>query len=495
MAQAEDIKNTNVRPPVCAGTWYPGDRDTLTTLVDKLMDEAKPPAVNGKPLAIIVPHAGYRFSAPVAAAAYRRLRGHSYKRAIVIAFSHRYASGYQGVHVATDLDAYDTPIGPVPIDREAVRRLKSSPVFVTMPGVDRDEHSLELQLPFLQRTINDFKLVPLYVGRMTPVDFAIAARTILSCVDGDTLLVASSDFTHFGPNYDYQPFKDDLPRRLTELADKAASPLLACNFDGFDEHMRKTEDTICGRGPILLLLRILSMKGGAQAVRAAFDTSGNMTSDFTNSVTYQSFVFTPRPPLFDEKLRRELLELARQTVASYLNGKVPPMPDAASVPEPLKQDGACFVTLQNRGNLRGCIGNVEAIDPLYAAVIRNAIHACQDPRFTLEPVTAREVPQLHIEISRLTPMKPIKDTHEIIVGRHGLLISLGGRRGLLLPQVAYERGWTREQFLGEVCRKAGLPMDSWKRPEAELHSFEAEVFGESETTTSQPAKAAATKPG
>lgn len=493
MANAQDSKTVASREPVCAGTWYPGDAGALNSLVDKLMDEAKPPAINGKPLAIIAPHAGYRYSAPVAAAAYRCLRGQSYKRVFVMAFSHRRASAYRGVHVPDDLGAYDMPAGAVPLDRETIALLKQNRAFVSIAGIDRDEHSLELQLPFLQRTIKDFKLVPLYVGQMTPEFFALAARAIVQCLDGDTLLVASSDFTHFGPNYGYEPFKDDVPKKLAELADKAAGPLLACDFDGFAEHMKKTDDTICGYGPIMLLLRVLSMKGGAQATRAAFDTSGRMTNDYTSSVTYQSFVFTPRPPLFEEPLRRQLLKLARETITAYLSGREPPKVDPATLPAPLRENGACFVTLQNRGELRGCIGNTEAIDPLYTAVIRNAINACQDPRFTFDPVTAAEVPKLHIEISRLTPMKRVRDTGEVIIGRHGLLISLHGRRGLLLPQVAYERGWTREQFLGEVCRKAGLPMDSWKQPEAELYSFEAEVFGEPETT-GQAGQTTAPKP-
>ncbi|UCC28886.1 MAG: AmmeMemoRadiSam system protein A, partial [Phycisphaerales bacterium] len=146
----------------------------------------------------------------------------------------------------------------------------------------------------------------------------------------------------------------------------------------------------------------------------------------------------------------------------------------------LRADGACFVTLQNHGRLRGCIGNMRADRPLYKAVIDNAVSACRDHRFVNNPVTAAELDQLDVEISYLTPMKRIQNTDEIIVGRHGLLMAVGPRRGVLLPQVAYERGWTRQEFLAQTCRKAGLPPDAWKRPEAEIYSFEAEVFGEQE---------------
>jgi len=479
MAVAQEHENT-VRPAYCAGSWYPGDPTALAKLVDKLLAEAKPPEVPGKPIAVIAPHAGYRYSAPVAAAGYRCLRGHAYKRVIVLAFSHRNAGRYTGVDVSAELTAYQTPLGKVPIDREVCDALLKKAGFSANPGIDRGEHSLELQLPFLQRVLKEYQLVPLLVGRMSDSDYAEAAQALMPWIDDDTLLVASSDFTHFGPNFGYQPFRDNLPKNIRALGDKAAAPILHGDFDGFVDHLSKTSDTICGRGPITLLLRILSMEGGAAGTRTAFDTSGNMTNDWSNSVTYQSIVFTRRPRKLNDQQRTELLSLARQTITTHLSGREPSKPDTNTLSPALRANGACFVTLQNRGQLRGCIGNMIASGPLYQAVIQNAVSACRDYRFVSNPVTAEEVDQLHIEISYLTPMKRVADPHEIIVGRHGILISLGGQRGVLLPQVAYERGWTRAEFLDQTCRKAGLRPGAWKQPEAKIDLFEAEVFGESE---------------
>ena len=473
-------REDSIRPAYCAGTWYPGDKTALAKEVDELLDKAAPTRVSGKPVAVIAPHAGYRYSAPTAAPAYRCLRGHTYKRVIVIAFSHRNAASYQGVDVPRGLSAYDTPLGQVPIDRAVCEALSKKPGFVSQPGVDRGEHSLELQLPFLQRVLKDWRLVPLLVGRMTDAEYAEAAKAILPYVDEDTLIVVSSDFTHFGANFGYYPFKNDVPKRLRELGDQAASPILACDFDGFTAHLAKTNDTICGRGPILLLLRILSMQGGASGVRAAFNTSGDMLKDWSSSVTYQSFVFARRPGNLADADRSELLKLARRTVTATLDGRDPPKVDAAQLQAAMRQPGACFVTLQNHGRLRGCIGNMEADGPLYEAVIRNAVLACRDSRFVTDPVTTKELSELHIEISYLTPMNRVEKAEEIIIGRHGLLISAGMWRGVLLPQVAYERGWTRTEFLGQTCRKAGLPLDAWKDPDTTIHSFEAEVFGEAE---------------
>ena len=477
VAAQDDAK---VRPAYCAGGWYPGEAAALTKTVDDLLARASPPKVSEKPLAVISPHAGYRYSAPTAAAGYACLRGHTYKRVIVLAFSHRNTGRYDGVDVPKELTAYATPLGRVPIDRVACDQLLSNPLFSSSAGRDGGEHSLELQLPFLQWVLKGFSLVPLLIGRMSDRDFTAAAQAIVPLVDDDTLLVASSDFTHFGPRFGYQPFRENLPNRIRELADQAAAPIVRCDYDGFADHLTKTHDTICGRGPIKLLLRIMSMKGGAQGVRTAYDTSGKITGDWSNPVTYQSFVFTQRSGTLGEREHAELLRIARATVAGFLKGEQPPKVEADQLPPGLRNDGACFVTLENRGRLRGCIGNLVAKGPLYQAVIDNAVSACKDHRFVSNPVTAAELDQLHIEISYLTPMKLVAKPDEIVVGQHGLLISLNGRRGVLLPQVAYERGWTRAEFLAQTCRKAGLPPDAWRRPEAQIYSFEAEVFGEPE---------------
>lgn len=477
---ASGQETAKVRPPACAGDWYPSDRVELSRQVDDWLGQARPPQVAGKPVALLCPHAGYRYSGSVAATAYACLRGQTYKRVIVMAFSHRDAGRQRGIDVPKDVTAYATPLGEVPIDRKVCDRLLTNLLFTSNPAIGAREHSLELQLPFLQRTLKDFSLVPLLIGQMTPADYTKAAEALLPFIDGETLLVASSDFTHFGPNFDYQPFKEDVENKLRDLAEQAAAPLLRCDFDGFVNHMTRTHDTICGgHGPIPLLLRTLSMGAGAEAVRTGFDTSGHITGDWTNSVTYQAFVFTRRPGTLNAAERTELLRIARQTVAATAKGEAPPKVDADQLPAALRAQGACFVTLEKQKDLRGCIGNMIADGPLYEAVVRNAVSAArEDPRFP--PVRPDEVDQLHIEVSYLTPMKRVKNADEIVVGRHGLLMSLGGRRGVLLPQVAYERGWLREEFLAETCHKAGLPADAWKKPGAEISSFEAEVFSEPE---------------
>jgi AmmeMemoRadiSam system protein A len=176
--------------------------------------------------------------------------------------------------------------------------------------------------------------------------------------------------------------------------------------------------------------------------------------------------------------RRTLLAMARQTVTAYLKGEKLPDVDPGKLTPMLRAKGACFVTLENRGQLRGCVGAMVATEPLYQAVRRYATEACRDRRFVDNPVTASELDQLHIEISYLTPMKEVADPNEIVVGRDGLMISTRFQGGVLLPQVAARRGWTREQFLAQTCRKAGLPLDAWKKPGTKIQAFQAEVFSE-----------------
>ncbi len=467
-----------VREAYSAVNWYPSSPTQLNALIDRFLAEAKPPKIEGRAMAIIAPHAGYRFSGPVAAAAYRCLEGQKFERVMVLAFSHRNASSYRGVDVTGAYSAFKTPLGEVPVDRPVIDKLLKTKFFQSRPGIDYDEHSLELQLPYLQKVVKDFRLVPLYVGQLSDEECAAVAQTLLPFVDQNTLLVASSDFTHFGPNFNYTPFDRDIPEKLDELLKKAAAPLLHCDYDGFVKHLADTHDTICGREPIRLLLRILSMRGGAKGTQAAADTSGRQTGDWSNSVSYLSVAYIPRPQKLTDVERAELLRLARQTAEAFLSGHEPPkvLPDQLSAN--LRAPGACFVTMQNKGELRGCIGNMAADGPLYAAVIHNAISACQDSRFQSNPVTVSELEQIHFEISHLTPMRRVEKTDDIVIGRDGLLIELGPYRGVLLPQVAYERGWTRAMFLQMVCGKAGLPSNAWNRPEAAIYSFEAEVFGE-----------------
>ena len=179
--------------------------------------------------------------------------------------------------------------------------------------------------------------------------------------------------------------------------------------------------------------------------------------------------------MLSEEQKRWLIDIARQTVMAAVAGE--PAPDLATDDPDLREPRGAFITLKKAGQLRGCIGYIEPRAPLIEAVADNAESAAlRDPRFT--PVTPEELPDISIEISALTPLEPVADVEEIEVGRHGLVLSRGPNRGLLLPQVPVEWGWDREEFLEHTCLKAGLPPEAWRHDDTELLCFEAEVFSE-----------------
>jgi AmmeMemoRadiSam system protein A len=184
--------------------------------------------------------------------------------------------------------------------------------------------------------------------------------------------------------------------------------------------------------------------------------------------------------MLTKEQRNQLLQIARESIEAVLDGRRIEL-NPESFDEALRRPAGAFVTLTTGDDdLRGCIGSIHPSAPLYRAVSESAINAAfRDPRFF--PVRKAEWPNIHIEISVMGPIETVKDAEEITVGRDGLIVSHGRNAGLLLPQVATEQGWDRVTFLGHTCMKAGLPPDSWRRPECRIERFSAEVFNDQTT--------------
>lgn len=468
-----------------AGSWYPGDAGRLRREVQRMLDDADVSDLagyRGRILGLISPHAGYRFSGGVAAHGYRVLRGRDVRRVIVMGPSHYV--GFQGLALP-DATHWRTPLGEVALDREAIAKLaRVSGLFAFREDAFRREHSVDIQVPFLQVVAPDAVLVPIVVGRIGPAEAREAGKALREVVDDHTVLVASSDFTHFGPNYGYVPFRDRVEERIRDLALQAAEPISKRDVDGFFAHLDRTGDTICGAAPISVLLAALPAM--TEAVPLRFDTSGRMLDDWTNSVSYFSIAFIERraPTRFEgveilEPAAQDfLLGLARETLRRHLAGR--PLPDPVKegreVPPRVREDYGVFVTLKKHGDLRGCIGSIEGTEPLFQGVIRNTVNAAShDPRF--QPMTEAEEPQVEIEISVLTPLKEVADFRDILVGRDGVVLEKAGRRSVFLPQVAPEQGWDLATMLAHLSRKAGLPSDAWKSG-ARFETFQAHVFHE-----------------
>jgi len=471
-------RQTRVRRASGAGTWYPADATELREMVDGYLS-GSPAAGAGKPVALIAPHAGYEYSGSVAGKGYGTLKGHSYERVIVFGLSHRVP--LRGASVLR-VDAYETPLGRIPVDTVARNRLLQSPAVTEMPTAHQTEHSVENQLPMLQRALGDFALVEVLVGEMSTQQRTSLAGAIRALMNDVTLLVVSTDFTHYGPQFGYTPFRDRVPERLSTLNDLATQEILQVDVPGWEAFLEETQATICGRNAVALLLAVLEPREDIEGRRVAFDTSGRMTGDWTNSVSYASIVFRKSGDGLTESEQRTLLRIARSTVTEQLErGALPNLvtSDYDLTPR-LRAPGAAFVTLRNGSEMRGCIGHIAAVRPLYLSVVENALWAVQDPRFRANPVTRAELPLLSIEVSILTPMRRLADPERVRVGEDGLLLIRGEQQGVLLPQVPIEQRWDKHQFLAGTCEKAGVPLDAWKDPQTELYRFTAQVFSEAE---------------
>jgi len=470
IAATQTVADERVRAAAVAGSWYAGDPVELGTYLDRTLDAApawSPPA--GERLgALIAPHAGYAYSGATAAAGYRALRGQAFDRVILLGPSHHAA--FRGVVIA-DVDAYATPLGKVPLDQTAVARLREAPlVGAGPPGPDR-EHSLEIQLPYLQRVLAPgWRLVPILVGRLGAEDYGPLADAIRPLLDDRTLVVVSTDFTHYGARFGYMPFPADadVAAHLEALDKGAFAQIAAHDPAGFLAYQERTGATICGFRPVALLLHLLPADARAHLVR--YDTSGAMLGDYRSSVSYLSIGLTlPDRPAEPAAWQPQSLEWLHRLAALQVADAAAPSEatrgalDAliASQPAEVREPAGAFVTLRKGGKLRGCIGYIAPIKPAWQAVLDNAeAAALRDQRF--RPVQPDELEGLDVEVSVLTDPVPIADWTGFELGRHGIVLVKDGRRAVFLPDVAVEQGWDREQTLTHLARKAGLPADGWR---------------------------------
>jgi len=493
---AAAAKPGQIRPARQAGSWYPADPAELRRDIDADLGEA-PSKDTKRVVALVGPHAGLHFSGAVAGAGYARLRGQAIRRIFLLGPSHNV--GFEGAALPSpDITGWATPLGNLQLDTQAVAALRGKPGFSGPARAILPEHSLEMHGIFIAAVQPKALLVPIVVGqldsRQEVEQIAAGLQSLLT--EGD-VVIASSDFTHYGANYNYVPFRDHVAKNIEAYADEAATAIAKINLASFEQHLDKTGDSICGQAPIRVLLALLPPD--AEGARIAFDTSGRQTNDETTSVTYQSIVFTRAagwPAVKDsaktaanEKVTRVLdkkgeavaLKMARQTLELYLSRNEVPDSAALGVPGDTvwQQTLGVFVTLKRDGNLRGCIGHIEAVEPLWQDIRDNAISAAvHDPRFP--QVTAGELELLDLEISVLTPLKEVSGPEGFVVGRHGVVLSVMGRRAVFLPQVAPEQHWDRETTLAHLSMKAGLEPDAWRDKSARFEVFEAQVFGERE---------------
>jgi AmmeMemoRadiSam system protein B/AmmeMemoRadiSam system protein A len=481
LQQAGAANPQKVRPAGVAGSFYPADPNELSSMIDDMLAHASPPPINYPILAVVAPHAGYPYSGPVAAYTYAALKGRKFSRVVVIAPSHYVAFDFTSVYEG---DAYATPLGTVPVDKTFAHQLAKMSSTIRLSGEGHDatsagaEHALEVQLPWLQRVLGNFELVPIVMGDQSyessrALGVALAKLIQADNKSGSTLIVASSDLSH------YHPYDD-----AVKIDHKTLHALVAWDYFSMSQNFQTRVWEACGGAPIVAAMIAAERMGANQAQVLKYANSGDTAGDRSRVVGYSADVFVKAPHGAAEQApfsltaeeKSELLALARKS-AEYAVQTHKAYEPPAIASETLNREYGAFVTLTEDGMLRGCIGYTSAIKPLYITVRDTAAYAAlRDPRF--RPVSVAELSQLQYEISVLSPLRRVTDIQQIKVGEHGLLMKNGEYEGLLLPQVPVEQKWDRQKFLEETCIKAGMRSACWKDEDTDIFMFTAVVFGE-----------------
>lgn len=460
-----------------SGSWYPRQETKLNALLDQVFEDSRRrngPHVLPGVLGIVAPHAAPGYSGTVAAGAYRHLQAARPARVFILGFSHR--AGKRGIAIP-DVTSYRTPLGDVAMDESTARALCSTAPFHLEDERDLCDHSVEIQLPFLQRAAPGAAVIPLYVGQLAEAERTEAAEALARTWHPGDVFVASSDLTHYGSGFHYEPFPVDrqIAVRLRELDGSAIDAASSLDSALFFERLSETGATACGSQPIALLLRTLSLIGGESIFQQELDyqTSGEITGDFTHSVSYAALGYFPRSSFeLNEVERNELGSSARATLRHLgETGKRAPVP-ARCLPG-LAMRAPVFVSLHHAGRLLGCIGRVFHPPPLSEGVPEMTLAAAlDDPRRSADEGLPRDA---EIEISVLTPMKLVRGAGAIRIGRDGAYVKCGAHAGLLLPQVAGS-DWTAARFVDALLKKAGLGPRAYDAPGTRFHVFQAQVF-------------------
>jgi AmmeMemoRadiSam system protein B/AmmeMemoRadiSam system protein A len=476
--------DTKDRQPAVAGQFYPANRADLNNTLKELFSKAVPRKKIENIIALISPHAGYIFSGEVAASSYNQLDPEKeYDNIFIIGSSHYIA--FDGASIYSEGD-FITPLGKVKVNRELCSLLiKKYDFFSNREDAHSKEHSLEVQLPFLQyRLKKEFKIVPIVIGSQSLDNCKRIAEALSPYLNTRNLFVVSTDFSHY-PSYDDAC-----------TVDKATSDAILTNSpSALIRSMEKYESKgitnlatcLCGYTSVLTLMYMTEKKPGAVYDHILYKNSGDSEAGNTPTgrkqvVGYNAIVVFLKGEgsraEFDLKDadKKKLLSIARRTIEEYVGSRKVPEIQENDITVALKTSCGAFVTLKKSGELRGCVGRFGAVEPLYKVIREMAVAAStQDYRF--KPVTRGELGEIEIEISVLTPIRRINSIDELKLGKHGIYIRKGNSSGTFLPQVATETGWTKEEFLGHCAQdKAGIGWNGWK--DAELYVYEALVFGE-----------------
>ncbi|MCE5347430.1 MAG: AmmeMemoRadiSam system protein B [Bacteroidales bacterium] len=469
------------RQPVAAGRFYPADKETLVKDLHMFFESCKKSPDNWNVRAIISPHAGYIYSGKIAASAFSAIsRSTVYKNIFIIGSSHIMA--FDGASVYNSGD-FITPIGKVAVNKEIANKLISeNKVFSFPTRAHLQDHCLEVQIPFIQYYFTKQPpIVPIIIGTSNVNTVKKIAEALKPWFIPENLFIISSDFSH------YPPYKEaNETDRSTALSIASGNPktFLTTLEDNSEKRIPGLATSMCGWTSGLTLLYLAEGNNQLEAKLVDYCNSGD--SPYGNKdevVGYHAIAIIQKEKArdkttdevsFTEAEKDRLFAIAKNSIRTMLYDNKRLEINEKTIPEKLKMQMGAFVTLKINGALRGCIGRFISSDPLYEVVKASAISsAFEDPRFS--PLSKEEFEKTEIEITVLGPLKKINNIDEIVLGKHGIYIKKDFRSGTMLPQVATENGWTREQFLGYTSRdKAGLGWDGWK--DAEIYIYDGIVL-------------------
>ena len=469
----ETANADGIRKPIYAGRFYPATRSALKASIEQLVSQVKPVHMNQLPhtslKAIIIPHAGYIYAGLTASHVSRVLKENRFSRVIVMGPDHHI--GFQGCAIS-DVSAYETPLGSIRIHGDAVRMRRNKNVFQAVSLSDRLEHSVEVVLPYLQYFLIEFEFIPIVTGQGRNLDKRVSAA-LDPFLDPNTLLVASSDLSH------YLPYKDAVVRDRETIE-------IILNLEA--DKLMYRENAACGKIPILILIN-MARRYDWKPVLLHYSNSGDTAGDRSRVVGYGAIAFyggssmqhrIDSPQSLDKHQGQALVRLARQTIAEKL-GK----PSIKADPEDLEDTAfqnrrGTFVTLTIDKQLRGCIGNLDPGESILAGIKRNAINAAfHDPRFP--PLKAAELDRVDIEVSILSEPYPLeyRDSKDLLaklrVNVDGVILRKGSASATFLPQV-WEQLPRPEEFLSHLCMKAGLSADTWEKSHPEILIYQVQYF-------------------
>ncbi|MCK4809457.1 MAG: AmmeMemoRadiSam system protein B [Candidatus Omnitrophica bacterium] len=504
---AEEIKKAEF-----AGFFYPADSKDLNSSLDRYLKEAEVSPIEGEILGVICPHAGYIYSAAIAAYSFKILENKKIDTVIILAPTHNYY--FEGVSIYPQ-GFFQTPLGNLEVDSELAREFKNLNFVQFKKEYFNREHSVEVELPFIRKVMGEVKIVPVIFGSVGYEEMEHLAEKLFRISSRrNIIIVVSTDLSHYHPYEAAVKIDSDTMNLIRE------------------KDSRKLWNTrsysggrACGMGPLITFLEYVKKKR-ARIEILKYANSGDTAGDRSRVVGYLSAaacVGREFQSLDNERQIRDkgremrekaedrgkeykkvdkeeagrmedydlireekisLLNIARKTLEIYL--KSGGIPEFNVNSKELKEERGAFVTLKKGGALRGCIGRIVSDTPLYKVISKLAVDsAVNDPRF--KPLSFEELKEVEIEISVLSPFEKINKLEEIEVGKHGLIIQKGFSSGLLLPQVPVEYNWDRTTFLEHLCSKAGLPQTAYKDEDAVIHKFIALVFSEDEFKDSETA--------